>query len=311
LSFPIVKVLGQVQTRLVPEASSWFLTAWLIAARFVVAAAVLLVWTLPTLRRITRSELWQGSGLALFGGIGLLFQVDGLAYTAATTSAFLTQFYCLLIPLWVALTQRRRPEAVVVASTLLVLLGVAILARLDWRDLRLGRGEAETLLSTVFFAAQMLWLERPCFAGNRTSHISLVMFAGSIVLFAPALVWTAPTAGAVLEAGRSWVVAACMGVLGLGCTLLAYGLMNHWQPRVTATEAGLLYCTEPLFASLFALCLPGWFSAWAGIQYPNEVVTPHLIAGGGAITLANVLIQLPALRSSRSSRPPLGNPGTG
>ena len=45
--------------------------------------------------------------------------------------------------------------------------------------------------------------------------------------------------------------------LTLFCTVGAFMLMNTWQPRITATEAGLVYCLEPLFASCLALFLPG------------------------------------------------------
>jgi hypothetical protein len=34
------------------------------------------------------------------------------------------------------------------------------------------------------------------------------------------------------------------------------------------------------------------FSAWAGIDYPNESATWTLLVGGGLITLANVLLQI-------------------
>jgi drug/metabolite transporter (DMT)-like permease len=80
--------------------------------------------------------------------------------------------------------------------------------------------------------------------------------------------------------------------LALFCTIGAYSLMNHWQPRITATEAGLIYCIEPIFGSVFALFLPGLFSILAGIAYPNELLTPTLLIGGGLITIANVILQL-------------------
>jgi len=40
------------------------------------------------------------------------------------------------------------------------------------------------------------------------------------------------------------------------CTVGAFTIMNTWQPRITATEAGLIYCFEPLAASCLALFLP-------------------------------------------------------
>jgi hypothetical protein len=66
--------------------------------------------------------------------------------------------------------------------------------------------------------------------------------------------------------------------------------MNVWQPKIASTEAGLIYCIEPLFTALFALFLPGLLSSWTGIGYPNESVTWSLFAGGGLITIANVMV---------------------
>jgi hypothetical protein len=74
------------------------------------------------------------------------------------------------------------------------------------------------------------------------------------------------------------------------CTLAAFSIMNRWQPRITSTEAGLIYCVEPIFASLFALFIPGLLSAWAAIVYPNEQATWSLVIGGGLITFANVFV---------------------
>ena len=87
-----------------------------------------------------------------------------------------------------------------------------------------------------------------------------------------------------------------MGFLVVFCTFGGYLLMNRWQPHVTATQAGLIYCFEPIFASVFALFLPAWFSGWATIDYANEKLTANLLIGGGLITMANVLIQLPSKR---------------
>jgi hypothetical protein len=66
--------------------------------------------------------------------------------------------------------------------------------------------------------------------------------------------------------------------------------MNIYQPRINATQAGLIYCLEPLFASCVALFLPTLLSMWADLAYPNEKFTSALWIGGGLITAANVLM---------------------
>ena len=76
------------------------------------------------------------------------------------------------------------------------------------------------------------------------------------------------------------------------CTCGAYILMNTWQPKISAIEAGLIYCVEPIFGSLMAIFLPALFSVWAGIAYANETATWTMLIGGGLITLANILLQV-------------------
>jgi drug/metabolite transporter (DMT)-like permease len=110
------------------------------------------------------------------------------------------------------------------------------------------------------------------------------------VMAAPIVLHTAPDAAACWRAYASPATAGLMITITVVCTLGAYTLMNLWQRRVSATEAGLIYCVEPVFASVMALFLPEIFSRWADIGYTNESLTLRLLIGGGLITAANVLI---------------------
>jgi drug/metabolite transporter (DMT)-like permease len=294
-SFPLMKALGLLVHGLLPQASSWFVASSAMVVRFGVAAVLILVWSARTLARLTWLETWQGLGLGLFSGIGMVLQMDGLAYTSASTSAFLTQSYCVALPGLAALRDRRWPSWLLAVCSCLVMCGVMKLAHLDWNHLQIGRGEVETLLSSAVFAVQILWLERPLFAGNRVRHFSLIMFAMMSLV-------SLPVALGSMRAGADWsVLYTCKPVIGIMatlvvfCTLIAFVLMNRWQPVLPAPEAALIYAAEPVFASLAALFLPAWLSAAAAIEYENERATWDLIVGGGLITLANLLIQLPAL----------------
>jgi len=299
LSFPATKALALTQQILLPDRNSWFFAALCIVYRFGISALLMLPFAARTLGKITRLEISQGLGLGLFGGGGILLQVDGLAHTSASTSAFLTQCYCLFIPLWVALRKWQRPPAKMALSCVLVAAGVAMLAKVDWQNLRLGRGEWETLLSSVLFTGQIFLLEQPKYADNRVAHFSLVMFAVMALVSAPVAVLTTQQPGDWYQAYHSPAALGFLGLLIILCTFGSYLLMNHWQRHVTATHAGLIYSSEPLFASAFALCLPAWFSTWAAIEYANEKLAANLLLGGAFITVANILIQIPS-----RSRPP-------
>jgi drug/metabolite transporter (DMT)-like permease len=292
LSFPLIKSLALTHAQLLPGSGNWFITALTLAPRFVLAAAVMLLLARAHWRDATRSELRQGLLLGVSNALGMVLQVDGLQFTSASVSAFLTQFYAIMIPVVVALRARRSPPALVWVCAGLVLAGVAILGRFDFRTLHLGRGEIETLLSSVFFMWQIFVLgDRRC-AANRALPVSAVMFATEGVIFTAMALGTAPAPADCLVPFTSVPWLGFTGLLTLICTLGAFLLMIRWQPRITATEAGLIYCFEPVFASVMALFLPALFSRWAGLDYPNELMTWQLVAGGGLITLANLLLQL-------------------
>lgn len=292
LSFPLVKAIALAHRAVLPASGTWFITAYTVAPRFLLGSAVLFLVLWSRLRTITRRELRQGVLIGLAVGAGMLFQNDGLQFTSASTSAFLTQIYAIMIPVWIALRSRRWPPAIVLLCGGLVLAGVAILGRFDFRTMHLGRGEAETLVSSVFFMMQIFLLERKEFAANRALPVTLAMFVTEAVVFSLMALGTAPHPADVLVPWTSGPWLGFTGLLTLVCTLGAFILMNTWQPKITATEAGLVYCVEPVFTALMALCVPAWLSAWGRLDYPNEQVTWHLLAGGGLITAANVLIQL-------------------
>ncbi len=291
-SFPVGKAVEIGQRQLLPDASSWFLTSYTLIFRFGVAALLLSILAARTLPQITRSEIWQGAGLGFFGGVGIIFQIDGLALTHASTSAFLTSSYCVTLPLIVALRDRRSPPIRVVLCCLLVFLGMAVLSGINWRTLHMGRGEIETIFGSLFFAGQILWLERPVFRDNRSTHATIVMFAAVALISLPLALLTQQAGSDWIAAGRAPAVLAYLVILTVVCTMITFSIMNRWQRFVTATEAGLIYCAEPIWTSLMALALPAWLGLAGGFVYTNESATSALLIGGALITAANVLIQL-------------------
>ena len=286
LSFPVVKALHLDQSARIPGASTEFLAAWIQVARFGVGALMLLPFMIRL--KLSQRELSQGLILAIWGGLGMAIQADGLAYTPASTSAFLTQAYCVFLPLWACLRSRSLPGSRLVIATLLVMVGGAVLSGIKPDDLQLGRGEIETLVASFIFTFQILTLENPKYEGNRSLPVTFIMCGGIALLFLPVTFLLAPDSTAAFAAGASWPTAFFIVILALCCSVGAYLLMNHFQPRVSATEAGLIYTTEPVFTAGYCLFLPVLL---AGQAYPNEKLTATLIVGGLLIVAANVLMQ--------------------
>src|SRR5687768_12120326 len=102
LSFPVIKAVVFTHGQLLPESSTWFITAMTVAPRFALAAVVMLVVARAQLANLTGGELRQGLLLGVSNAFGMILQVDGLQFTSASVSAFLTQFYAIMIPVVVA-----------------------------------------------------------------------------------------------------------------------------------------------------------------------------------------------------------------
>lgn len=290
-SFPLMKGLLLAQHQLVPHGSEWFLVAQTVVVRFGLAGLVMLAICGRDVRRLTRLDVKLGVGLGFFAGVGTLLQMAGLGHTLASTSAFLTQLYALLIPVTLAVWHRRLPSPLVWVSCVLVVAGMGTLCGVNWLAFRLGWGEWITLLSSVLFMGQILWLDRPEFATAEKRLATLVMFATMSLGFLPVALVTASHPGDLIAVNASWSVAGLIAFLVIVCGVAAFVLMNTWQPRIHPTHAGLVYCAEPVFASAYSLFLPGWIAGWSGADYANETLTKNLWIGGALVTIANVLIQ--------------------
>lgn len=272
--------------------STWFIGASNLVPRFGVGVLFLLALHGGRVLKLTRAEWTQGIFMALTSFSGCLFQVDGLQRTSAATTAFLTQFYVILIPIWWAIYHRRRPGWSVILGALLVLAGVAVLARIDWHTIRIGRGEAEVLLAAVFFSLLISSLNWPGFAANRSERTSAAMFLIEGLLFAVVALVTCRNSTNLTAPyfSFSWVwLSLAASVFG---TVGPFLLMNRWQRFVTTTEAGLLYSFSPVIAAFSEVFIPAPLSRIAEIDYANQPLSLALVIGGALILGANVLIQL-------------------
>ncbi len=292
LSFPAAKAVMQAQALLLPDRPEWFHAAFILFNRMLIATVVMLLLLRSRMRGLTRTELRQGMELGLFGGLGMLLQTDAQNYIAASTSAFFTQFTCVFIPLTIALRSRRAPTGSVVASALLVMTGCAVLSGVQLGGIAFGRGEWETIAAAVLFTAQILCLERAEFHGTDSMRTATIMFAMKGTILLPFVLAGCGGIATLAAPYTSPSVLGLSALLAIVCTAYAYSAMTHWQRYVTSTQAGLIYATEPVFASVWALFLPGLFSTLAGLHYANEQLHWQLFAGGTLILAANLLLIL-------------------
>lgn len=289
------------QESLIPGREQWFHSALILFVRMSLAALIMGLFYQKQLRAMGLSEIRQGIALGAFGGVGMLFQTDAQHFIPASTSAFFTQFTCVFLPLVIAVRSRAWPSGRVAASCLLVMTGCAVLSGISGEGLAFGRGEWETIIAAALFTGQILVLERESYRKNEMRSAATVMFAVKALVLAPVILLSSPGEAASPGGRGLGLFAETLGAFSHGPVLLmtalltvfstvyGYATMTQWQSCVSPVQAGMIYATEPIFATLWALFLPGWFSAIGGISYPNEVLGGPFFIGGALILGANML----------------------
>jgi drug/metabolite transporter (DMT)-like permease len=300
-SFPAAKAVMLAQGACVDGWPDWFQAGLILMNRMLLATVLMAGIYWRNLGEIRAREWRQGIELGLCGGLGMLLQTDAQTSIPASNSAFFTQFTCIFVPIVVAFRERTLPPRKVYVACLMVLAGCGVLSGVSWDRLGFSRGEWETIAAAALFTAQILVLERPVYRGNDMRSTATVMFLVKGLLFLP-VVAAGILSGIGTGTGGRERTAAFFSVYGSNSvlwitfaltvfsTVYGYATMTRWQPEVSATRAGLIYATEPLFATLWALFLPGWFSQLAGISYPNEHLTTAFFTGAALILGANALL---------------------
>ena len=314
LSFPVTKTINlEVDDRFMVAAadSSTALrlaaASWLTFCRFSLAALMFAVLFHRELRRSGPAEWKAGAWIGSFFFVGLMLQIIALATISASRGGFLTSLVAVYTPLITALLLFRLPARRIVAGVLVAMLGVAILTELVelGPGLRIASGAAGrwtagdtlTTLAALFFTGQIMLVDH---FGRRLDAAAMTpgMFVSAAALALVTFLVVRPLVPEHAATGwiqmtlqpRFYLLVACLSMLS---TVLSLHWMNTYQHHVTASQAGIIYTLEPVFASLAAMFLPGMLTVLVGVQYQNERVVLPLVLGGGLIVSANLISLYP------------------
>lgn len=218
---------------------------WLLAIRFLGAAALL---TLAAGKRLGRLDRQSFVGSVLMGlslAAAYITQTYGLQYTTPGKNSFLTAIYCVLVPFLAWLFYRRRPNALQILSAFLCFAGVGLVS-LDSVDGALNRGDMLTLLCGVFYAMQIIIMERYIRGGQGDAvSISAVQFCTTAAVC---------LGGALLferfPVGLSTPVWLTLGYLSAVVTALCFFLQAVGLRQTTAATASIILSFEAVFGVL-------------------------------------------------------------
>lgn len=253
-------------------AAEVFSASSIIAFRFLVAAAALLVAAYPLRKQLNRQYWIDGfwMGLTLF--ISYVLQVGGLALdTSPGKSAFLCTTYSVLVPFLYWFVTKERPKTHHILCVFLCLSGVGILSLSGvWG---MSAGDILTVLSGIPCAMNIVISS--IVSKNKNVLLLTTVELWVVTIFAWIFVFAEGSFPAVFPAS------AVGGIvyLGLIATALCLYMQSYGLKYAEPAIGGMLLSLESVFGVVFSVILY------------HERITLRMIAGFLVIFLAILLSQ--------------------
>lgn len=229
----------------------------------------------PQLRRASKETWICGVILGLIYTAAEEVQLWGLSFTNASVTGFITGTYVVLVPLLSVVLFKARYGIRIWVAAALALIGLAVMT-LHFDGSGFGWGEALVLLCAVFYALQVIFIERFVRSHDLFALIAIQM----IVMGALCLLIALPGGVALPHAEHltsDWLIIAYNAIIIAVGSLIA----QMWaQARMSATQAAIVMTSDPIWGAVFAVLLL------------REEVTRPMVIGGALIILAMLLSQI-------------------
>lgn len=244
----------------------------IMAVRFLLAAVLMGLISIKSLKGIKWEEVRAGGlmGIALFAAFSL--QIIGLQYTTPSKNAFLTALNVVIVPFIAFLVLKKKIGAKGILGAVMSVLGVALLSLNG--DLSLGLGDGLTLLCAVGFAFQIFFTSE-FVKRYRATVLNFVQMATAFLLSAVSLLISGQTEFQVTAQG--WLSVLYLGAVS---TTVCYLLQTASQKYVDETKAAIILSMESVFGTLFSIIIL------------HEIITPRMVAGCVVILTAVIISNL-------------------
>ncbi len=221
----------------------------LLAVRFSGAAVIMFFIGIKDFKKLDKSYFGGG---ALMGAVLLasyIFQTYGLPLTTPGKNAFLTSVYCIIVPFLCWLMIKKKPDKFNVIAAIVCLAGIGLISLND--DLRIGLGDALTLVCGFFFALHIVICGH-YIKGRSPVLLAMIQFAmaGIIAWCGTLLFETMPTV-IPLEAGLN------LAFLTIMSTALCLSLQIYGQKHTPSPQAAVIMTLESVFGAVASVFLTG------------------------------------------------------
>lgn len=215
-----------------------------LAQRFILAFALILPICIFKGRNLDRAALVRGMvmGLFLFGAYA--FQTLALLFTSASNTGFLTGLNVVMVPVLAALLVRQRISGAVKCAVGLSAAGLFLLCgNGSWQ---LNAGDILAAICAVCVSLHLICTGE--FVRSSDYYWLTAVQLGVVALFS--------TLAAVLRGKAVFVwyphLLGTLLVCSLIATVFAFLVQTSMQRFISHTNTALIFCTEPVFAALYA-----------------------------------------------------------
>lgn len=243
-----------------------------LSQRFFLAFAILLAASLPFFRRLDLRTAGRGAVMGIFLFAAYAFQTKALLYTSASNAGFLTGLNVVFVPILGGLLFGDRIPSTVKGAVVLSLAGLFFLCTDG--TFTLNGGDFLAAICAVCVALHLLCTGRFAPGGN-ILWLTTVQI-GTVAILSAAAAAVSGQRILVYYPGLNGTLVVC----ALIATVFAF-LVQTWMQRfLSPTQTALIFCTEPVFAALYA-----WWSA-------GERLGPVALGGAVLIMFGMVLSEL-------------------
>ncbi|MDR2930408.1 MAG: DMT family transporter [Propionibacteriaceae bacterium] len=250
-----------------------------LAVRFLISTVVLVAALVIRGGKLTRTTMKRGAVLGTLWAVAQLTQTIGLEHTSASISGFVTGLYVVLTPVFGLLIFKIRVHQRVWIAVGLATAGLGVLT-LRPETGGLGLGEGLTIISAALFAIHIIILGR----WSTPSQALPLTVAQSIVMTVILFIIAAPDGIQLPDTGEAWIWVVYLAVFCGALTLL---LQTWAQSHLEASKAAVIMCSEPLWATFFAIGFGGERPTWLfAIGAASILAAMYLVVRSPAATPA-------------------------
>ncbi|MDX9916975.1 MAG: DMT family transporter [Gudongella sp.] len=259
---------------------------YLLGFRFLIATFFLFLVSYKRLKKAKMADIKAGAVVGILMFIGFILQTIGLQHTTVGVQAFIISSNVVLVPFFYWILTRKKPTSFEIGSAVICFIGVGILS-FD-ANMHMGYGELLSLLSTVFFAMQVVAVDRYAKDADCFVLSTVQMAITTVGSFALAFMFEPK----ITQLNNSIIIP--MLYLGIFSSMLAFLGQNIAQKYTSATHVAIIFSTEAVFGSIL------------GVIFLKEVVTTRFLIGCAAVLAAVLFSELkPDLSKLYRQKPPV------